>query len=162
VRFLSLRAGYAAIVTSAVSTLLLGRFSAHAPGSRDLVDIPFESRLTIPRILRRWVAKRDSHSAIVSVPATPCAEFDAVAARAQVDLDTDDGRWAAREAQPGVGDYSIASTPLTFGAEQRRLASVPPRLGEHTDEILTDLLEMSAVEVAALRSQGVVGERAAH
>jgi 2-methylfumaryl-CoA isomerase len=144
------------------------------------------------------------------------AEFDAVAARAQVDLDTDDGRWAAREAiaelldrwerardfsavqlhfdaagvlwspyrsfkemagdpdatpdnpmftmvsQPGVGDYSIASTPLTFGAEQRRLASVPPRLGEHTDEILTDLLEMSAVEVAALRSQGVVGERAAH
>jgi 2-methylfumaryl-CoA isomerase len=144
------------------------------------------------------------------------AEFDKVAERAQVDLDTDDGRWAARESiakvleewvgsrdlaevqerfdaagvlwspyrsfkemaddpdatpdnpmftmvsQPGVGDYSIASTPLTFGAAERRPASVPPRLGEHTDEILTDVLHLSATEVAALRSQGVVGEPAPH
>jgi len=144
------------------------------------------------------------------------AAFDEIAARDQVDLDTDDGRWATRESiaevldvwvsardldavqkqfddagvlwspyrsfkemsadpdatadnpmftlvsHPGVGDYSIASTPLTFGAAERRPASVPPRLGEHTDEILTDLLEMSAVEVAALRAQGVVGEPAAH
>jgi crotonobetainyl-CoA:carnitine CoA-transferase CaiB-like acyl-CoA transferase len=73
------------------------------------------------------------------------------------------GRLRGRPCSTRAGtDYSIASTPLTFGAEQRRLASVPPRLGEHTDEILTDLLEMSAVEVAALLSQGVVGERAAH
>ena len=144
------------------------------------------------------------------------AELDALAVDTRVDLDTNDGRWSAREeiaelighwvaardlaevqtrlegagalwgpyrsfkqmaenpeaspdnpmftvvSQPGVGKYPIASTPIAFSAVQSRPVPFPPRLGEHTDEILKDLLGMSADDVAALRSDRVVGEPATY
>src|SRR5213078_4905498 len=37
-----------------------------------------------------------------------------------------------------------------------KVASGAPRLGEHTDEVLTGLLGMSADDVAELRAEGIV------
>lgn len=59
--------------------------------------------------------------------------------------------------QPGVGDYPFASTPFNFSDFPRNQASRPPSIGEHTDDVLTEVLGMSSDAVHQLRSQGVVG-----
>lgn len=59
--------------------------------------------------------------------------------------------------QPGIGDYLVPGSPMQFGA----LPSLPPRrapvLGENTDEVLADVLGLSAARIGALRDARVVG-----
>ena len=58
--------------------------------------------------------------------------------------------------QPDIGTYPVPGQPMHFGAVERQPARRAPRLGEHTDEILGDLLGMSSGEIARLHDQGVV------
>ncbi len=58
--------------------------------------------------------------------------------------------------QPGIGAYVSPASPLQFGATDRLPARPAPALGEHTDEILLDVLGMSPGEVAKLHDEGVV------
>ncbi|MEW2355445.1 CoA transferase [Spirillospora sp. NPDC029432] len=60
--------------------------------------------------------------------------------------------------QPGAGAHLAPGPPLLFDGRQ----DVPrpaPVLGEHTDEVLGELLALPAGELADLRGRGVVGER---
>jgi 2-methylfumaryl-CoA isomerase len=58
--------------------------------------------------------------------------------------------------QPGIGPYLMPATPLDF-ARVPRLPAVPaPRLGEHTDEILLDILGLSEGEVGRLHKSRIV------
>lgn len=59
-------------------------------------------------------------------------------------------------APPGIGAHLAAGSPLHFGRAARLPAVPAPRLGEHTDEILLDLLKLSSAEVGALHDAGVV------
>ncbi len=58
--------------------------------------------------------------------------------------------------QPGIGTYLMPSSPLQFGASPRLAATRAPLLGEHTDEILSTVLELSDAEIANLHDQHVV------
>jgi 2-methylfumaryl-CoA isomerase len=58
--------------------------------------------------------------------------------------------------QPDIGAYPMPGQPMHFGAVERHPARRAPRLGEHTDEILADLLGMSSSEIGRLHDQGVV------
>ncbi len=58
--------------------------------------------------------------------------------------------------QPGIGTYLMPGSPLDFGAVDRLPVKRAPRLGEHTEEILLDLLGMSEAEVGHLYDEGVV------
>jgi 2-methylfumaryl-CoA isomerase len=58
--------------------------------------------------------------------------------------------------EPGVGAYLAAGTPMAFGASPRHRPGPAPRLGEHTDEILLDILGLSAAEVGQLHDAGIV------
>ncbi len=58
--------------------------------------------------------------------------------------------------QPGIGTYLMPGSPLAFtGAERLRPARAPV-LGEHTDEVLADVLGLSEAEIGRLHDQGVV------
>jgi len=50
----------------------------------------------------------------------------------------------------------LLASPIRYAAEPVHYDLPPPLLGEHTDEILTDLLGMGADEVASLRERGIV------
>ena len=50
----------------------------------------------------------------------------------------------------------MAGTPLEFGAIPRMPAKCAPRLGEHTDEILMDILGIASSEVGKLHDDGIV------
>jgi len=58
--------------------------------------------------------------------------------------------------QPGIGTYLMPNSPLQFGAAPRLAASRAPLLGEHTDEILSTVLELSDGEIASLHDERVV------
>ncbi len=58
--------------------------------------------------------------------------------------------------QPGLGEYLVPGTPFEFGAIRRSPARRAPVLGEHTDEILLDVLGLSPAEVGRLHDDGIV------
>ena len=62
----------------------------------------------------------------------------------------------SRIAQPGVGDVLAAGSPVDFGALARLEPRPAPRLGEHTDEILADLLGLDAAAIGRLHDAGLV------
>jgi 2-methylfumaryl-CoA isomerase len=60
--------------------------------------------------------------------------------------------------QPGVGPMLAAGLPLDFSARERMPAAPAPRLGEHTEQVLHDLLGISHEAFGRLHDQGVVGQ----
>jgi 2-methylfumaryl-CoA isomerase len=58
--------------------------------------------------------------------------------------------------QPGIGSYLAPASPLDFSKAPRLPAAPAPRLGQHTDEILLELLRLPAHEVGALHDAGIV------
>ena len=58
--------------------------------------------------------------------------------------------------QPEIGTYLMPGSPLEFSADDRVPPTPAPRLGQHTDEVLAQILGLSAVEIGRLHDDGVV------
>ena len=58
--------------------------------------------------------------------------------------------------QPGIGKLRVPGSPAAFAATPRLEPAPAPRLGEHTDQILTTELGLSATEIGKLHDAGVV------
>ena len=58
--------------------------------------------------------------------------------------------------QPGIGRYLAPGSPLSFSKVPRLPAAPAPRLGQHTDEILLQVLGLAEHEVGALHDAGIV------
>jgi 2-methylfumaryl-CoA isomerase len=58
--------------------------------------------------------------------------------------------------QPGLGKVRAAGSPLTFAGLERRPVTPAPVLGQHTDEVLGDVLGLSGTEIGRLHDQGLV------
>lgn len=58
--------------------------------------------------------------------------------------------------QPGIGRLLTPSQPLNFSALDSQPASPAPKLGQHTEEILAEVLKLSAGEISQLHDRGVV------
>ena len=72
----------------------------------------------------------------------------------------DDPHTAARRmvetvAHPTIGDLKMLGIPFKLSGTPAAVSRPPPTLGQHTDEVLTEL-GMDAAAIAALRSQKVV------
>jgi 2-methylfumaryl-CoA isomerase len=63
----------------------------------------------------------------------------------------------AQVAQPGAGELLTPTNPLDFSAGGRLEPLAAPRLGEHTEAVLGELLGLDAVQVGRLISAGIVG-----
>ena len=66
-----------------------------------------------------------------------------------------------RVAQPGLGETLTAGSPIEFGAAPRVPVAAAPRLGEHTDQILAEVLGLDAGAIGRLHDQGTVAGPAA-
>ena len=56
-----------------------------------------------------------------------------------------------------VGTLRVTGVPVRLSVTPGDVRTPPPRLGEHTESALVDLLGLGAVELAALRAAGVFG-----
>ena len=62
----------------------------------------------------------------------------------------------SRVAQPDIGTLWSAASPYDFKGAARLPAKPAPRLGQHTDEILSDILKLSDGEIGKLHDAKVV------
>ncbi len=62
----------------------------------------------------------------------------------------------ARVEQPGIGTLWSAASPFQFMTAQRMAPRPAPRLGEHTDQVLGEILKLSSGEIGRLHDDGVV------
>jgi crotonobetainyl-CoA:carnitine CoA-transferase CaiB-like acyl-CoA transferase len=57
---------------------------------------------------------------------------------------------------PTAGKLEFPGYPYKFSATPAEAHRPPPLLGEHTDEVLEELLDYSSEQVAELHEQGVI------
>lgn len=57
---------------------------------------------------------------------------------------------------PTCGPMKLLSPPVKFSEAKPSIRSAPPTLGQHTQEVLSEMLGMSSAEVETLRKDGVV------
>ena len=58
--------------------------------------------------------------------------------------------------QPGIGTYLMPGSPLAFAGCDRLPPRRAPMLGEHTDEVLGDILGLSDAAIGRLHDDGIV------
>jgi 2-methylfumaryl-CoA isomerase len=119
----------------------------------------FEARDLIAALLRPWFAARDL-SAIRAAFAGTSVSWGPYQTFSQ--LVEEDPRAStanpmfAEVEHPGVGRYLMPGSPLRFSAVERVPVRRAPLLGEHTEEILADVLGLGAGEIGRLHDAGVV------
>ena len=62
---------------------------------------------------------------------------------------------------PTAGRVRLPGIPVKFGGTPARVQGPPPGLGQHTDEVLRELLGLSPEAIAELRASGALGAPAA-
>ena len=57
---------------------------------------------------------------------------------------------------PSAGKIKMAGIPVKYSGTEATIRRPPPRLGEHTDEILTDVLEFDQLRLDDYRERGII------
>ena len=112
------------------------------------VLVPMLETILRTRTVAEWLEKLRA----AEVPAAPVNNLDGAFAEPPV---------AEREMiveydHPEVGRVRLPGNPIKFEGIERTISNPAPRLGEHTDAVLRDLLALPADEIAGLRRQGAI------
>ena len=119
----------------------------------------FAARHELSEIMSSWFASRSHEDAVEALEAHKVlwGPYQNVPG-----LVEGEGRWSIGAAgfsevdQPGVGTYPMPASPLRF-EEAGRLPPVrAPRLGEHTTEVLEQVLGLGTSEIGRLHDRGVI------
>ncbi len=116
---------------------------AHRQEVVDMLKPIFTKRTTA-----QWIADLEA----ANVPCGPINRVDEVFADPQAIAR---GLTVAMQ-HAAVGQMELVASPLRLSATPPEYRNAPPLLGEHTDEILRDVLGLAAGEIARLRADGVV------
>ena len=119
----------------------------------------FRARREIANILNPWFASRMQTEIrdVFDAESVSWAPYRTIREVVEKDADcSPDNPMFTLVDEPGIGSYPMAGTPLEFGAIPRMPAKCAPRLGEHTDEILMDILGIASSEVGKLHDDGIV------
>jgi formyl-CoA transferase len=57
---------------------------------------------------------------------------------------------------PTIGTLRLAGIPVKYSATPGRVTLPPPLLGEHTDEVLSSVLDYSTEQIEKLRRSGAI------
>jgi len=57
---------------------------------------------------------------------------------------------------PVAGMLPMVASPMRFSATPLEYRRAPPLLGQHTDEVLREVLGRSETEISRLRAEGVI------
>jgi formyl-CoA transferase len=110
--------------------------------------VPILAAMVRTRSRQEWIDALEA----AGVPCGPINRLDEVFANPQV---------KARGMEvvlphPSGGEVHVPASPMKLSATPPRYDAPPPMLGQHTGEVLAQLLGMDETEVKALRDRGVV------
>jgi len=85
----------------------------------------------------------------------PCAPINDIA-QVFEDSQVQHRRLKVEMPHPAAGKAAFVASPLRFSESPVEYRLPPPLLGEHSQEVLADLLGMSPEEIARLLASGVI------
>ncbi len=114
---------------------------------RDIL-VPMLAEMVRTKTKQEWISLLEANG----VPCGPINNLDEVFVNPQVD---------ARGLRfdlphPSGGKVKLVGSPMKLSGTPAQYGIPPPLLGQHTDEVLRDLLGQSADQIAALRGKGVI------
>ena len=126
------------------------RFASNALRSENREAlIPMVESISRTRTTAAWMEILESGG----VPCAPVNTVDQVFADPQVQAR---GMQIRMEHPLAGGEVSLVGSPVKLSGTPVSYRRAPPTLGQHTDEVLRELLDMSDGEFDALREQGIV------
>ena len=115
-------------------------------GHRELMVSMITERLQA-RTAREWLAALEPSG----VPCGPINDLDQVFADPQVVH----RRLRVKAPHPAAGEVTMVANPMRFSDTPITHEAAPPLLGQHTDEVLRDVLGLGPGEIADLRGKGI-------
>ena len=119
----------------------------------------YRARQEIARLFEPWFHARTLAEAALILDAHRVTWGPYRSVREEIAVDPDcsiDNPMFSLIEQPGIGRYLMPASPLDFARVPRLPAMPAPRLGEHTDQILLEILGLSAAEVGRLHDAHIV------
>jgi len=134
-------------------------------GRRDLLADPdlkggidrHRQAARLEAVIEQWLADKTTDEACAilrdaGVPASPVRDVDQLADCPQA---------KAREmlmeiVDPAWGTIRVPGNPMKLSAAPKPDNRTPPDLGQHTDELLQELVALDAAEIASLRASGTI------
>jgi formyl-CoA transferase len=110
--------------------------------------VPILADMVKTRSRAEWIEQLEA----VGVPCGPINDIGDVYQNPQVQA-----RGMVTEApHPTAGKVKLVRSPMRLSATPTDGGSAPPLLGQHTDEVLRELLGRSAEDIGALKGKGVL------
>jgi crotonobetainyl-CoA:carnitine CoA-transferase CaiB-like acyl-CoA transferase len=125
------------------------RFATNAArvANRDVL-IPIIRKFMIERTGADWIATFEK----VGVPCGPINNVEQVFANPQVQHRA----MQMEMPHPLAGTIPQVASPIHFTGEELEYQGAPPMLGQHTDDVLRNILDMNDDDLSALRAAGVI------
>ncbi len=124
-----------------------GRFSTNAARLRHREELTtLVEGITRTRPAKWWADK-------LSAQGVPCGPVQNIA---QAFSDPQVRHRGMRVELRGARPVPVVANPVRMSASPVRYELPPPRLGEHTEEVLQDILSLRAEEIETLRAAGVI------
>ncbi|MGI9284670.1 MAG: CoA transferase [Pseudomonadales bacterium] len=119
----------------------------------------YASREALCDLFEPWFAQHDHKQLVARLDAAGVCwgKYQTLAELVESDPDCSaDNPLFEQVDQPGIGEYLVPHNPLGFTAADRQSPRPAPSLGQHTDEILADLLGFGSGEIAKLHDADIV------
>ncbi|MBG09986.1 MAG: 2-methylfumaryl-CoA isomerase [Gammaproteobacteria bacterium] len=119
----------------------------------------FEARESLRGIFEPWfLSKRFSTVAEALNSADACwGPYQNIAELVADDIDcSEDNPLFQSVNQPGIGECLMPGQALSFGAFIREAITPAPLLGQHTDEVLSEILGLSDMQIGRLHDKKIV------
>ena len=119
----------------------------------------FTARNEIAKVLGVWVSKQNFEELARRFDENRVCwgKYQTVTELIDNDIDVSvDNPIFSEVEQPDIGRYPVPGQPMSFSAVTREPARPAPRLGEHTEQILAEILGISASEIGRLHDEKIV------